>query len=352
MTADDRRPTTDVAETGGRGDAGNPSAVSRQPSDSQRPDDPPPAPIADLSYRTYNGPLMTRTARWWIIARSTAQLALKKRGFWFVVLLAALPYVFYGLMLYVQSRSPLGRLPEPLQLTAPGQLYSGTIYLAYNGQQFLLLFIVAMMVGPSVIAADNQANALQVYLSKPITKADYLLGKWMGIFLVVFAVGAAPAILLYLYCLISYIGEGFIRESPLLIVRLLAACAIPGIVHASLLVGISAWSKTPRMAGAIYAGFYFVSFAISQTVWGITTEGTMSEGILERHLSVTGVISGLAQNVFGVYLKNLDLRREGPQMITLPAPPLGAMLALAFVLCFAGILAARMRIRAVEVVRG
>ena len=313
----------------------------------------PASPIRDLSYRTYDGPLLTHRARWWIIAKATARQALKKKGFWFVMLMAAAPYAFFGLMLYVQSRSPLGQLPEPLRVTAPGQLYSGTLFMAFQSQQFLWLFVAAMMVGPGVISADNQANALQVYLSKPITKGDYLLGKWMGIFIVVFAAAAIPAVLLYLYCLISYLSDGFLRQDPLLFFRMIAACAIPGIIHASLLCGISAWSKTPRMAGAIYAGFYFVSFFISQVVWGFSTQGTPSQGILERHLSVTGVITGLAQRIFGVLVREPSFKPEtGAAMVSLSAPPMLPMLALGIAMVVGGVLAARWRIRAVEVVRG
>jgi len=49
------------------------------------------------------------------------------------------------------------------------------------------ILCIALVVGAGAIAADNRSNALMVYLSKPITKGDYLLGKWMGIFLAIFS---------------------------------------------------------------------------------------------------------------------------------------------------------------------
>ena len=37
------------------------------------------SPIADLSYRHYDGPLNAPVARWWSIAKMTIQVAIKKK---------------------------------------------------------------------------------------------------------------------------------------------------------------------------------------------------------------------------------------------------------------------------------
>jgi ABC-2 type transport system permease protein len=307
----------------------------------------PNAPIADLSYRNYDGPIHTRAVRWWIVALNTIRLAIKKKGFWVVAVIAALPYLLFGFILYLQSSITAqtgGAGGGMLMGEASGRKFTVAFFQAF-GQQSLWLFIISLMVGSGSIAADNQANALLVYLSKPLTKGDYLLGKWMGIFLMVFAVAFAPALLLYLYCLLSYTGDGFFSQDPLLFFRIIGACAVPAAVHASMLVGISAWSKTPRMAGAIYAGVYFVSLAIATILWGILYNGDMSLGNVERHLSVPGIAEGLAQNIFNV-------SPIIPLAGSLDMPAFLPMLAAGLALVTLGVIAARSRIRAVEVVGG
>jgi len=312
------------------------------------------SPIADLSYRHYEGPLHTRALRWWIVALAGIRMARKTKGFWVVSALALLPFIGFGLLLYFFG-GPSGQTPNtiPLMGSTPGMKYAVVFYQAFENQQ-LWLFLITLMIGAGSIAADNQANALLLYLSKPITKSDYLLGKWMGIFLIVFAVAVLPALALYLFCLLSFASSGFLREEPLLFFRLIAASMIPAAVHASLMVGFSAWSKTGRMAGALYAGLYFVSMIVAVVVWAIRAHGKVDTGILERHLSVPGAITGLAQNVYGVVMNIPDFDQAQGVMRTaaLHAPPLWAMLLLTAGLIVLGVAAARSKIRAVEVVRG
>src|SRR5947209_471404 len=62
------------------------------------------APIADLTYRTYDGPLYTRRARWWIVAVNSLRLAKAKKGFWIIASISLLPYIFIIFMLWLRSR--------------------------------------------------------------------------------------------------------------------------------------------------------------------------------------------------------------------------------------------------------
>ena len=311
------------------------------------------SPIADLTYRTYDGPLHTRALRWWIVALSGIRATIRLKGFWIVAALALLPYLILALQLYLQGLSQGAASGiNPFAQTARGQKYASQ-FLQGLQWQMLFLFITGLVVGSGSIARDNQANALLVYLSKPLTKADYLLGKWIAMFLSIFAVAFVPAFVLYLYCLLSYTSE-FLRDEPWLLLRIIGACAVPAAVHSSLLLGFSAWSKTGRMAGAFYAGFYYLGNVVTAIYWSVRYRGNLGQGVLERHLNVEGAISGLAQNILGVSQRMPTMMRHSGTLdvVTIDPPRLWAVLALALGLCVAGIVAARLRIRAVEVVRG
>jgi ABC-2 type transport system permease protein len=318
----------------------------------------PASPIADLSYRGYDGPLSTRLLRWWIVALAGIRLNLKKPWFWVLALLCMLPYLVQGITLLTNMDRTLQALTGN---NAPVSRYAQAFFQAFSGQQFLL-FILALLVGSSSIAADNRANALLVYLSKPVTKNDYLIGKWMGVLLPLFAVAFFPALLLYLFCLVSYTSEGFLKDDPWLIGRIALACASAGAIHASLLLGCSSWSKTPRMAGAIYASVYLISGIITGIVGTITTVVSATQGhheqaargILISHLSIGGVITGLAQNIYHLTERSIriDRRAMQPVRLELAPPSFWVMLALAVAMIVVGLVATRARIRAVEVVRG
>lgn len=325
------------------GSTPNPSAPTEAPS-----------PIADLTYRTYDGPLHTRALRWWIVALAGLRATVRLKGFWIVAALALMPYLIIALQLYLQGITQgAAASMNPFVQATPGQKYAAQFFQALQWQM-LFLFIVGLVVGAGSIARDNQANALLVYLSKPLTKADYVLGKWIAVFLAIYAVALAPALILYLYCLLSYTSAGFLKEEPWLLLRIVGACAVPAAVHSSLLIGFSSWSRTGRMAGAFYAGLYFLGNFVTAIYWGVRYRGNLGEGVLERHLNVEGAISGLAQNILGVSQRMPTMMRHSGAMnvVTLDPPRLGVVLALAIGLCAAGIVAARLRIRAVEVVRG
>jgi ABC-2 type transport system permease protein len=319
------------------------------------------SPIADLSYRNYDGPLMTRAVRWWTVAISSIRLVMKKKGFWFVTAISVLPYVFIGFALYMFTMA-MDSAAQSGAVQMAGAMGMGdkfdiakdartALLSALHLQTGLWLFIIAMIAGPSSIAADNQSNALLVYLSKPLTKSDYLIGKWMGIFLIITAVALVPNLLLYLFFLFSYLSKGFFSQDPFLFLRVIFTCMIPAALHASLLVGLSAWSKTPRMAGAIYAAVYFIGPAISAILWGSLYHGDLTQGALIRNLSIGGLTSSLTQNAYGVGAKD-SVSALGGFGKLLDAPETMPVLAIYACVCLVGILAARTRIRAVEVVSG
>ncbi len=311
------------------------------------------APIADLSYRNYDGPLHTRVARWWIVSLASLRLAVKKKGFWIAAAISILPYLIILLQLYLQSGTPVPAGANPLMDLTVGQRFASQFFQALGFQMFFL-FIITLLVGSGVIAADNQSNALLVYLSKPLTKGDYLLGKWMGVFLILFGVAFIPGTILYVFCLLSYYSEGFLKNEPWLFARMTLAAATPAVIHASLITGFSAWSKSPRVAGALYAGLYFIGNIVVGATWAIRHRGNLGEGVLERHLSVEGVINGLAQNLYGVVQKlpTYNQRTNTMERLSIDPPSMMVMLLMAAAFVVVGVGAARMRIRAVEIVKG
>lgn len=317
-----------------------------------------PSPIADLSYRHYDGPLHSRRVRGGIIALSTVRLALRNKWFYMLALGAFIPYVFNGVQYYfaslVAKGDPTGGALNPMAAMVNSEKPFATLfYKSFAGWEMLYLFAIALLVGAGGIAADNRANALQVYLSKPITKADYLLGKWLGVFLVVAGAALLPALLTFAVLGMTYVDEGFFKNEPWLIGRVLVSCLIPAVTHASLVLGFSAWSRSPRIAGAMYAGFYFVVDIVVTILWGALYGMHMSRGVLLRHLTVSGVITGLAQNVYDVSLKMpAVVRRRSLETITLNPPNASILLAVGVLACVLALLAAYWRVRAVEVVKG
>lgn len=328
------------------------------------------SPIADLSYRNYDGPLEAPTFRWWVVAKMTMGLAIKKKGFWIWSCLSAYWYLILGAIYYfvdvISDQSPQGGFGQIL--------FSQTVWKdkfldAFSISQ-ILLFIVALLVGIGTIANDNRANALLVYLSKPCTKLDYLAGKWMAIFLLLLAVSGIPMLLFYGYCYMSFRQYGFVSQDPLLIWKLLAIMPLPAALHASLCVGISSMFQQGRLAGATYAALYFITWSFTNMMkliilieWADETPRQMRRHMTQQavshspaivhslfYASVDGIQIGLAKVILGTQGSPV-FPNPGGGAPPMPHIPDGYLFGAIYLLVCAGsLLIAWTRIRAVEVV--
>lgn len=319
------------------------------------------APIADLTYRGYTGALTPASSRWKVIARMGLRQALGKKSFWVMSLLAG--WYYYALIVIVYFVEQIAQATMP---GGPGadrflgdlQWHAEFVTGFSFGQLFYL--VLALLVGAGSIANDNRSHALLVYLSKPCTKRDYLVGKWVGVWAALTIAMAIPTLFFFVYGALNYRAYGFL-DDPWMVVRVLLLCPLAATFHASLVVGISSLFNQGRMAGAAYAGLYFLTLMFTklmQVLW-MLGNSTRYDGpeigvplTLVRHLfyaSVDGVLIALAKVVmntsgdppFGI----------PPDVPVVPALPAWMVLGV-MALASAGMLAlAWVRVKAVEVVR-
>src|SRR3977135_4501350 len=76
----------------------------------------------------------------------------------------------------------------------------------FLSQQDPFVFFVTVYVGAGLIANDRRANALQIYLSKPLTRAEYVFAKLAVLMTFLALVTWLPAIVL-LIVQISFAGN-------------------------------------------------------------------------------------------------------------------------------------------------
>jgi ABC-2 type transport system permease protein len=333
--------------------------------------------ISDLTYRNYDGPMHPPLHRWWVVALSTIKTNIKKPAFWVTFGFIALIYLIYALVFYftvnvtANMAAMGGGMGSPEQvkevsekvapLKGPSNIYAQFLWLALSQTQFFL-FLMTLTVGSGSIAADNQANALLVYLSKPLSRVDYLVGKWVGVFILMASAYMIPPLLLYLFYVAGYYQQGFLRDHPTMLPRLLMASVIAPIVHTSLMIGLSSWSKNGRSAGAIYAGLYIGLNSLAIMLGGLTMRNMrLDEDSMDKinknsyrtpftimNYSISGIGNGLASNL-------LDTNGVGgldpPRLKAIHPNPVPLVLIGGVLIAFP-LLAASRKIRAVEIIKG
>ena len=141
-------------------------------------------PIHDQGYRRYEGRRRPIGTAWWVIARQQMRAILSQKRYLGLLLLAWIPFVARVVQIYLAAN-----FQQASFLATSAQLFRG-----FLDQQSLFVFL--LIVGAAgAIADDRRANALQVYLSKPLTRVEYIAGKLFAPLAFVLGITLLPAVL-------------------------------------------------------------------------------------------------------------------------------------------------------------
>ena len=198
-------------------------------------------PIHDQSYRRYLGQRAALGRSWTVIAEAGVRNMLSKRAFLGLLLFAWLPFVVRAVQVYFAAN-----YAQAAALIAP----DAKMFRDFLDQQEFFVFLVTIYVGAGLIANDRRANALQIYLSKPLLRAEYIAGKAAVLFTFLMAITWVPAILLLVLQVMFQGRFAFLRANMFL---------FPAIPVGSLL---PAWRKrgaSPASCGPISKSSRFTS---------------------------------------------------------------------------------------------
>jgi ABC-2 type transport system permease protein len=220
------------------------------------------SPIHDQGYRRYGG-LKARTGTGWIvITRAGIRNQFGKRAFLGLLLLSWLPFFVRAVQIYAAANLPQAQF---LALT-------GETFRQFLDQQQTFVFFVTVYVGAGLIANDRRANALQIYLSKPLTRAEYILGKLAILMFFLLLVTWVPAIVL-LIVQISFAGNfTFLKNNLYLFPAITVFSFIMVTMVAAAMLALSSLSKSSRYVAILYSAVIF----FTQAIYGVLSVVTRS----------------------------------------------------------------------------
>jgi ABC-2 type transport system permease protein len=319
-----------------------------------------PDPIADLSYRTYRGEHLAEKGRWLIIAKMGWRTAFKKRSYWVLSALASWYYLItIAIVFFIEQRGIAKQAPEFVEQIFGRFVWKDQFLTGFNWTQLIWL-VIGLMVGIGSIANDNGTNALLVYLSKPCRKIDYLVGKWMGVFVPLLVAVAVPNVFFFVYGVLNFREYGFLSQDPWLGPKLVLLYTCVAAFQTSLLIGVSSLFNKGRMAGLAVAGAYFMLTFFSMLMlaaWIVSIDGPPRRRNQQLgqtasklfYLSIDGMQVGLAKNILDTDGSTPFGADSGSPQIA--KPPAGLVVIPMVLLSAGGVLLAWKRIRAVEVVK-
>jgi len=242
-------------------------------------------PIHDQGYRRYGGGRAPRGQAWSVITRAGVRTMLAKRAFLALLLLAWGPFLFRAVMIYAAYGA--SSIPQASAYFRPtAETFRGL--LGPGGIEGVLIFLITVYVGSGLIANDRRANALQIYLSKPLSRTEYIFGKLAILMTFLLAVTWVPTIVL-LVIQIAFAGNfTFLRQNLFLFPAITVYAFIETELLSFAMLALSSLSKSARYVAVLYAALLFFPSAVYGVLYAVTRSSGMSWVSLRADLDQVG----------------------------------------------------------------
>lgn len=281
--------------------------------------------IYEQHYRRLDASIPLRGQRWIPIAREGLKALVSFRAYLGLIAIAWLPVFGRLVQVYFTTRFPEARRIAPID---------DKFFFDFLSQQMPWMLLMSAYAGAGLIANDMRTGGLLLYLSRPLTLGDYLLGKVGILFASLSMVMMVPGLALFLGAR-SLAPDVLGDLSHLMLLPKIVATALVFMLPAvGLMLVMSALARNPRFAGL---GFFFI-FAGSTVAQTIAWRASRSA--YAGLISIQATMRRVGEAIFGLK----------PTRMTADLPPELAFVALVS-LCLVCLAVLRTRVRAVEIVK-
>ncbi len=218
-------------------------------------------PIHTQDYRHWEGTLKQRHwTRWWIIAKAELKLLAQRK---IVRLIVAIPPVIYILShaIFIYG---VNIVPENfMSFNIDSSFFQKYLFKIAQFPSAFLIALIVVFGGSGLIATDMKNNTLSLYLSKPLSWIDYLIGKFAVIGVLLGCLTLVPGLLLFLeHALLADIS--FLKENYWLPFSIITYSVLITVSASLLMLLFSSLTSNPRYATIGFCAVWFGSPVIQQ----------------------------------------------------------------------------------------
>jgi len=286
--------------------------------------------VYEQIYRRYEGAQTPRALRFLVIPRYAYQRLFGSKLWWVLLAASGLTTLAYAVLIYLRHNARalavFGVTAEDMARVIP---VDGGFFAGFLAIQFVLGFLVVLVAGPTLISMDLANGGLPLYLARPISRPEYLVGKFV-------VLGAALSLLTWVFAFLlialqtSLEGAGWAVGNARIVAAVFVGSWLWIVVMSALTLALSALIRWPLAVRGVLLALFILLPGFGQAVyhgmgrsWGLLFDlGTVFE---------TAV-----RGLFGLPLVD--------------APPLAAAWAVLVGLAAASVLILARKLRAYEVV--
>jgi ABC-2 type transport system permease protein len=253
------------------------------------------------AYRPYEGPLTSERWRFLVLPRYGLLELFESRLLTVFCVLCFVPILIAASAIYI-AYSPAARALLEIS-SASDFVRKPDFFFATLTFQGGLAFLLTAWVAPVLVSPDLVNGALPLYLSRPLTRAEYVVGKATILLTLLSAITWVPG--LVLFALEAGLAEGWGAANIRIAVAVFAGSWV-WILQLTLLgLALSAWIRWRIVASAALAGVFFMGAAFGEMwrevlhePWGRLANLYYLVGLVWRSLFGLFTSRSMAQEMF------------------------------------------------------
>jgi ABC-2 type transport system permease protein len=287
------------------------------------------------TYRAYSGALTPSWSRFSVLSRYGLSKILESRPFTAFIMACMVPFVVALVFVYVVHNTAVQAVLNVRM--GPNALVDNLFFFRFMGIEAWMAFLLTAWFGPGMISKDFANHGIQLYLSRPLSRAEYLLGKISVLAILLSCTTWIPALLLFVINA-QMVGRGWGWEN----LWIAGAIVVSGLLWIALIslvaMALAVWVRWRIAATALI-------FALFILLPGF---GEAMNVILRTHWGKLLNLGYLISTVWGhLFLTGPQLRFTGFNQI-----PLWSAWAMLLAVCAFSLWILNLRLRAREVERG
>lgn len=221
--------------------------------------------VYEHSYKPYTGALTRAWTRFLVIPRYAYEDLFQLRFFIALYALCFVTPLIFTILIYLHHNVTALAV---FQLDAASLIpINGNFFQILTTVQSSLAFLMTVIIGPVLISRDLANNGLPLYLCRPFSRTEYILGKMAVLGLLLSSFTWLPALLLFLF-------QGYLAGGGWLLDHWWIGMAIL-VVNGALIIGLallamafSAWLRWRTAASAALFAIFIIptpiGFAIQE----------------------------------------------------------------------------------------
>ena len=241
--------------------------------------------LRDRAFRRYRGETTPRRWRFLVLWRYGRREVFSSRWVTALFALSFAPSLVFGVLFYLRHNLPM---LQAMQIEA-GDLLTVTpeVFKVLLQIQAAFAFLLTALVGPGLVAPDLANNGLALYLARPFSRTEYVLGRASVLLILGSAITWVPLLALWL------LQAGLEPAWGAANLRIAGAVFLGSWLWigflALLALALSAWVRWRVVAAALLAVVVLVGSSMGEmvnemfaTVWGdVLSPGRLMLGIWE-----------------------------------------------------------------------